>query len=239
MGLLDSFKDAGGDLLKVGGDIYGAYEQSDRAASASKLAYKRTLYMSNTAIQRRVEDLKAAGLNPMLAYNSAASAGSVAAAPMTGPVGLGRNLSTFLERQESRSRTKSNEASAEAASASAMKARTETANMAINAAYTAQQTALLEAQTRRQEMEITDMAKRMRDDPERYANERDIRLLNQRLSEYTENQARMMSKFWTGNTGETAAYVQGFGPAINAAGDVLNIGNQLKDFVKGFKGIFK
>ena len=66
MGLLDSFKDAGGDLLKVGGDIYGAYEQSDRAASASKLAYKRTLYMSNTAIQRRVEDLKAAVQFPLL-----------------------------------------------------------------------------------------------------------------------------------------------------------------------------
>jgi len=235
MGLLDSFKDAGGDLLKVGGDIYGAYEQSDRAASASKLAYKRTLYMSNTAIQRRVEDLKAAGLNPMLAYNSAASAGSVAAAPMTGPVGLGRNLSTALERQESRSRTKSNEASAEAARAAAMKARTETANMAVNAAYTAQQTALAEAQTRNMEYQIQDVARRLRDDPNRYAEERDIRRLSERLSKYTENQARAMSDLWGGTSGEVLSRVQGYAPVIQAGGSLLDVLGNLESIVKRLK----
>jgi len=235
MGLLDGLKGAGGDLLKVGGDIYGAYEQSDRAASASKLAYKRTLYMSNTAIQRRVEDLKAAGLNPMLAYNSAASAGSVAAAPMTGPVGLGRNISTALERQESRSRTSSNEASAEAARANAMKARTETANMAVNAAFTAQQTALAETNVRRMEYEIKDIASRLRDDPGRYAEERDIRRLSQRLSQYTEAQARQMSDLWGGTSGEVLSRVHGYGPVIQAGGSLLDVLGNLEAMVKRLK----
>lgn len=235
MGVFDFASDA----LKLGGDIYGAFEQSDRAASAAKLAYKRTLYMSNTAIQRRVEDLKAAGLNPMLAYNSAASAGNVAAAPMTGPVGLGRNLSTFLERQESRSRADANKASAEAARANAMKARTEVANMAVNAAYTQAQTGLIESQTRKNEYEINDLVQRMRDDPDRYISERQIRELSYRLQRYTENEAEQMSRFWHGTSGQTAAYVRGFGPAINAAGDILNIGNQLKGFVDQFKGFWK
>lgn len=235
MGLLDSLKGAGGDLLKAGGDIYGAYEQSDRAASASKLAYKRNLYMSNTAIQRRVEDLKAAGLNPMLAYNSAASAGSVAAAPMTGPVGLGRNLSTALERQESRSRTESNEASAEAARAAAMKARTETANMAVNAAYTAQQTALAEAQTRNLDYQIQDVARRLRDDPNRYAEERDIRRLSERLSKYTEAQARAMSDLWGGTSGEVLSRVQGYAPVIQAGGSLLDVLGNLESIVKRLK----
>ena len=235
MGLLDGLKGAGGDLLKVGGDIYGAYEQSDRAASASKLAYKRNLYLSNTAIQRRVEDLKAAGLNPMLAYNSAASAGSVAAAPMTGPVGLGRNISTALERQESRSRTDSNEASAEAARANAMKARTETANMAVNAAYTAQQTALAEAQTRRLEGEITDMARRLRDDPGRYGEERDIRRLGEQLSRYTVNQARQMSDLWGGTSGDVLSKVHGYAPAIQAGGSLLDLLGNLESMVKRLK----
>jgi len=231
MGLFDGFSDA----LKVGGDIYGAFEQSDRAASASKLAYKRNLYLSNTAIQRRVEDLKAAGLNPMLAYNSAASAGSVAAAPMTGPVGLGRNLSTALERQESRSRTNSNEASAEAARATAMKARSETANMAINAAFTAQQTALAETNVRRMEMEIKDIASRLRDDPGRWSEERDIRRLGEQLSRYTVNQARQMSDLWGGTSGDVLSKVHGYAPAIQAGGSLLDLLGNLESMVKRLK----
>ena len=77
-----------------------ALKQRQWQSEENRISRDWNEYMSNTAYRRAVSDMKAAGLNPILAYtqggagNSAYSAGSGAAASsMTGTTG---NLSTGL-----------------------------------------------------------------------------------------------------------------------------------------------
>lgn len=82
-----------GGLASAAGSIGGSLLSADMSKKAADKAARWQLYMSNTAHQRAVKDLRAAGLNPILAANSPASTGQM---PMPNIPDMGQSVNSGL-----------------------------------------------------------------------------------------------------------------------------------------------
>ena len=141
MGMLDFITSpvaslAGGALSFLGQQ--GANQQNMENAQA-QMAFQRE--MSNTSYQRAVEDMKAAGLSPMLAYSQGGASVPTGAMPVVqnklgaGVEAMQKSLSTnsavqlqSAQAEQANSQTVLNTANAGLAQANADKAKAETVN---------------------------------------------------------------------------------------------------------------
>lgn len=118
-----------GDLLGgIGGGLDYAQQRKD-SKKAQMRQYEQALYMSNTAHQREVADLRAAGLNPVLSVMG----GSGASSAMPSVSQLPHSDSSGVARAQLREQKRLNSAAIEKSAAEAASARAVAANQAEQA----------------------------------------------------------------------------------------------------------
>lgn len=100
------------DLLSgisgIGNTIYNLWANK-RDFDYQKNLQKTLFDREDTAVQRRMEDLKAAGINPNLAAGSAAGAGSVVSRSNTNDVNFGSVLDTLMAKKQLTTQSLNNE----------------------------------------------------------------------------------------------------------------------------------
>ena len=133
MGLKKFVKSIAGPVIGLAGDLLGGHsaKKAQKKANEQNIALQRNQQdweerMSNTSWQRSVEDMKAAGLNPMLAYSQGgASTPSVSAATVQPEDAMGRAISSAGGKAMQLLAQEQIQANIELTKANASKARSE------------------------------------------------------------------------------------------------------------------
>ncbi|QXP08022.1 MAG: DNA pilot protein [Arizlama microvirus] len=102
MGFKSFLKSVAAPVIGLAGDLLGGHsaKKAQKKANEQNIALQREQQgweerMSNTSYQRAVEDLKAAGLNPMLAYSQGgANTPNVSAATVNPEDAMGKSISS-------------------------------------------------------------------------------------------------------------------------------------------------